>query len=160
MTIWNTAMWGIQSTSDYEARRAKFEKKHAAELMAVLLNLKRLHLALNAGAKLLQVKFGFFRSERSGVYRISQQGQGRALKETRLYVYPDEAAQTLYCYVGERPSRTTHSERWVEKSGDTKVRMQGKQNTITSKQGGLMMEESSTDWKKWCATWWQGDCDD
>jgi hypothetical protein len=64
--------------------------------MAVLLNLKRLQLALDAGGKLLQIKFGFFRSEGKGVHRISQHGQGRALKETRLYVCPDEETKTLY----------------------------------------------------------------
>jgi len=112
-------MWGIERTHEYEARQAKFEKKHAAELMAVLLNLKRLQLALDAGAKLLQVKFGFFRSERNGVYRISQQGQGRALKETRLYVHPDEDAQTLYLLtLGDKTTQQddiSFCKRWVER---------------------------------------------
>ena len=63
--------------------------------MAVLLNLKRLQLALDAGGKLLQIKFGFFRSE--GKESIGFRNKtGRALKETRLYVWPDEETKTLY----------------------------------------------------------------
>lgn len=37
-----------------------------------------------------QVKAGFLHPEPQGVLAIDQKGSGKALAETRLYVYPDE----------------------------------------------------------------------
>ncbi len=98
-------MWHVEPTQDYERQRERFERKHPRELQAVLTNLDRLLESLKLGGKLARVKFGFFRAEPRGVYRISEQG-GKSLKATRLYVYPHEAGEILYVLaLGDKKSQ-------------------------------------------------------
>ena len=48
------------------------------------------------GAKVQQVKAGFLHPEPLGVIAIDQKGGGKALDETRLYVFPDEDEEVLH----------------------------------------------------------------
>ena len=48
------------------------------------------------GAKVQQVKAGFLHPEPLGVIAIDQKGGGKALGETRLYVFPDEDEEVLH----------------------------------------------------------------
>ncbi len=62
-------------------------------------------LALNQGAKLEQIKFGFIHSEPRGVLAIDQKGGGAGLKQTRLYTYPHRASQLVHLVtIGDKDS--------------------------------------------------------
>jgi putative component of toxin-antitoxin plasmid stabilization module len=89
-------MWKLQPETDYERRAKNWPKKHQREFVAVHDNLDTLLKALNSGAKLEQIKFGFMHPEPRGVIAIDQKGGGRGLKETRLYTYLNRASQLVH----------------------------------------------------------------
>jgi hypothetical protein len=60
-----------------------------------MVNLGRVLDELNAGKPLSTFRFGFFRSEGRGLYRIGQTAVSAA-RELRLYVFPDARTRTLY----------------------------------------------------------------
>lgn len=99
-------MWAIAATDEYEGRQKRFEKKHPRELQAVLDNLDTYFQSLEAGVNPLQIKHGFLHTEAMGVVAIDQKGGGKALAQTRLYVYPDTDTETLYLItLGDKPSQ-------------------------------------------------------
>lgn len=51
---------------------------------------------LQAGVKPQQVTHGFVHSEPHGIVAIDQKGGGSGLKETRLYLFPDEDTQIVH----------------------------------------------------------------
>lgn len=71
-------------------------KKHRRELKNLLVNLQFYIDALNAGATPSQIQRGFLHPEPHGVLAIDQRGDGKGLKEFRLYIYPDVGQQKLY----------------------------------------------------------------
>jgi hypothetical protein len=89
-------MWKLVPTDEYERRHKRYEKNHPRELLAVLDNLDTYFKSLEAGVKPPQIKHGFMHSEPLGVVAIDQKGGGKNLAQTRLYVYPDTEAETLY----------------------------------------------------------------
>ena len=89
-------MWSVAPSDDYLRRHKRYEKKHSRELAAVLDNLDTFLTALREGAKVQQVKAGFLHPEPLGVLAIDHKGGGKALAETRLYVYPDEDGEVLH----------------------------------------------------------------
>ena len=89
-------MWSVSPSDDYVRRHKRYEKKHTRELSAVLDNLDTLLTALREGAKVQQVKAGFLHPEPLGVLAIDQKGGGKALAETRLYVYTEEDKEVLH----------------------------------------------------------------
>lgn len=73
----------------------KFAGKYRREYVSLFANLEKIMGLLKAGQKLGSFQVGFFKSEREGVYRIGQTGVPSA-KESRLYVFPDEAKRVMY----------------------------------------------------------------
>lgn len=110
-------MWKLQAEAEYEKRVRKWPKKHRRELAAVLDNLDTFLGTLNQGAKLRQIKFGFFHHEPRGVLAIDQ-GGGTGLKETRLYTYPNTASQFVHLItIGDKKSQTAdirHATKFVD----------------------------------------------
>lgn len=99
--------WRQRPTEDFGRRFGRYEKKHRRELEAVLRNLARYMEALNVGANPLQVKFGFIHSEGKGVVAIGENGGGRSLAATRLYVYPDATERVLHLLIlGDKRCQT------------------------------------------------------
>ncbi len=89
-------MWKLEPTQDYERRHKRYAKDRPRELQAVLDNLDTYFKSLEAGVKPLQIKHGFMHHEPLEVIAIDQKGGGKNLAQTRLYVYPDPEAETLY----------------------------------------------------------------
>ena len=100
-------MWELSPTSEYEKRRRRWPKKHRQEFLNMLDNLDALHKALNEGAKPGSFWFGFLHNEPCGVWAIDQKGRGSGLKQSRLYIYPDEHNKTLYLItLGDKRSQS------------------------------------------------------
>lgn len=90
-------MWKPVVTTEYTKRHKHFEKKHPAELKAVLDNLDTYYKALSAGAKPQQIQFNFARhKEPSGARAIDQGSTKGKLRQTRLYIYADSGTETLH----------------------------------------------------------------
>jgi hypothetical protein len=99
-------MWTLEPTDDYERRHKRYTKDHPRELAAVLDNLDTFLRALQAGAKVQQARFGFIHPEPHGVLAVDQKGGGKALAQTRLYVYPDPDTETLHLIIlGDKRSQ-------------------------------------------------------
>lgn len=88
-------MWNLEPCEEYERRFKKWPKKHKRELLAMLNNLDVFLKALLGGQKPSAAKFGFIHPEPCGVLAIDQKGAGPGVKETRLYIYPDEAHECV-----------------------------------------------------------------
>lgn len=90
--------WTLEVTDTYQRRHEYYEKKHPNELTAVTGNLDTYFKALSELGNPLQVKAGFIHNEPNGIKGIDQKGGGRKVKlqQTRLYVFPDVVAKTLY----------------------------------------------------------------
>lgn len=69
-------------------------KCHPKEMASCLENLDQVCTELNGGKKIGDIAFGFFRSEKKGLYRIGQT-KVKSAHELRLYVFPDERTRTL-----------------------------------------------------------------
>lgn len=89
-------MWDIEPTDEFERRYRYFQKKRPRELAAMLDNLDTYQRALRAGAKIPGIHFGFMHHEPKGIVGIDQKGGGKALKEARLYIYPDATTKTIH----------------------------------------------------------------
>jgi hypothetical protein len=99
-------MWILQPESEYKKQAGKWPPKHQREYGAVHNNLDTFLKALQLGAKLEQVKFGFVHREPRGIVAIDQKGGGQGLKETRLYIYPNKAAQIIHVVtIGDKSSQ-------------------------------------------------------
>ncbi len=92
-------MWKVATEADYERSHRWYEKKRERELRAVLVNLQKVLLTLEAGAKPANIQGGFIHREPQGVIAISQQGGGKNLQETRLYLYVCEETETVHLIV-------------------------------------------------------------
>ena len=111
-------MWQLESTTQWQKDVRYYEKKHPAELAAVLRNLKR-YLGLLEGARNSRaVQAGFLHSEGKGIIAVDQKGGGGNLQETRLYTYADEAKKVLYLITvgnkNEQPADVELSKNFVE----------------------------------------------
>lgn len=89
-------MWQIEATQQMDKDRKWYEKKRPAELAAVLHNLKRYVLQLNAAPNSKAFMAGYMHHEPHGVVAIDQKGGGSNLQETRLYIFPNEERKMLY----------------------------------------------------------------
>jgi hypothetical protein len=96
MVLWYYGMWTLEPTEQYATRTRQYEKKHPLELTAVQVNQATYLAALEAGAKPLQIKFGFIHVEQHGVVAVDQKRGGGKLAQTRLYLYPDVTDRVLY----------------------------------------------------------------
>jgi hypothetical protein len=87
--------WQIDDAYASLGKFSKFAKKHPREYESLFANLDKVFKVLSSGHKLNTFKFGFFRSEGEGVYRIGQTAV-RSSQESRLYIFPDETSKTIY----------------------------------------------------------------
>jgi len=89
--------WKISTEFVTASRFKKFASKHPREFASCGANLERLLADLQSGISLsvLAQNLSFFRSEREGLYRIRQTKVPGA-KESRLYLYPDDAGKVIY----------------------------------------------------------------
>lgn len=100
-------MWELDPTPEYDKKQRKWPKKHRRELTAMLNNLDTFLGALRAGATPRQAKYGFIHPERRGVLAIDQKGGGPGLKQSRLYVYPDEETEIVHLItLGDKDSQS------------------------------------------------------
>ena len=91
------SIWTIEQPIDDFGKMSKpLIKKYSRELKNLLLNLQVYLDALNAGAKPVHIQRGFIHQEPHGVLAIDQRGEGKGLKEFRLYIYTDTDQQKLY----------------------------------------------------------------
>lgn len=88
---WSIEWKGILNRSQYK----RLDKHYPDEVASCLGNLELVYNELSAGKPLGAISFGFFRSERRGVYRIGQT-RIRSSHELRLYVFPDEQKRQLW----------------------------------------------------------------
>jgi hypothetical protein len=88
--------WTLEKTDEVTRRFKRWSKKNKRELAAVLANLDRLLTALNSGANLESIKFGFIHREPNGVIAIDQKGGGAGLSQARLYCYPHKGALVVH----------------------------------------------------------------
>ena len=89
-------MWKINWTLITKTQAKKVRKNHQAEFESCTANIGTIQKYLNMGLKLgSNLKFGFFRSEGGGVYRIGQSNVPSP-KETRIYLYFDEDSKIIY----------------------------------------------------------------
>lgn len=99
--------WQIENSHAIASKFKKFASKHPDEFASVFANLEKIMRLLRGGNKVGGFRTNFFRSEGEGVYRIGQSGVAHA-KESRLYIYPDEQARTVYVLtVGDKDSQET-----------------------------------------------------
>jgi hypothetical protein len=100
------SMWIIQPEPEYEKKAKRWPNKYRREFSGVHDNLDALMMALNCGAKVEEaVKRGFIHAEPRGVVAIDQ-GGGKGLKETRLYVYLDKVRSLAYLItIGDKNSQ-------------------------------------------------------
>lgn len=102
-------MWKYGPDSEYERRLAKWPKKYGRELASMIDHLDTLLGTLNEGVHPEQAKrlLSFVHGKYSlGILSIDQRGGGPHLKETRLYVYPDQDEHTLHLLtLGDKDSQ-------------------------------------------------------
>ena len=99
-------MWSLSKTDEFERRHKLYSKKKKLQLMAVLNNLEKLLTHLKTGRKPKPFVYGFLRSEPAGIIAIDEAGGGSNVAATRLYVYPDDATETLYLLtIGDKQSQ-------------------------------------------------------
>src|SRR6266496_834113 len=90
-------MWRLELSSQWERDQKWYEKKRPNELAAVLRNLRRYLIQLNATQNHKSFTTGYMHPEPHGIVAIDQRGGGCGnLQETRLYVYPEEVHKVLY----------------------------------------------------------------
>jgi hypothetical protein len=100
------SVWRLQPTAEYEKRVRRWPKRHRRELTAMLNNLDTLIGAQNGGAAIEQARFGFIHPEPHGVLAIDQKGGGAGLKQTRLYLYPENDTEILHLItIGDKSSQ-------------------------------------------------------
>jgi hypothetical protein len=111
-------MWQVEATTQWQKDARHYEKKHPAELAAVMRNLKRYLTLLNGAPNAQAVQGGFLHSEGKGVVAVDQKGGGGNLQETRLYTYPEGAKKVLYLITvgnkNEQPDDIALSKNFVE----------------------------------------------
>lgn len=93
--IRGTTMWQIEPEHAPKGQMKKYQKKHEREFTSCFANLDRLLGLLNEDAPFGQIHVNYLRQEGDGIWRIGQTGVAHA-RETRLYIYPDEATKTVY----------------------------------------------------------------
>jgi len=90
-------MWKRLETDLFLRKKREYDKKSKRELVAVMDNLDTYLATLNAGVKPQLIRHGFIHREKmGGVIAIDQRGGGKALRQTRLYVFADEYNKVLY----------------------------------------------------------------
>lgn len=99
--------WRIEITDVYDRAHKYYEKKHPAELIAVLDNLDRYFKAVSHGVHPQFIVAGYIHDEGKGVKALDQKGGGKGkLQQTRLYFYPDFEAKVIHLItIGDKRSQ-------------------------------------------------------
>ena len=106
--------WKINNEHADLNRFKAYGKKHPRETEACFTNLAKVFTALNELENLAQIKFGFFRAEGHGIWRIGQTGVPHAA-ETRLYVYLFFQGETIYpLTIGDKKQQSDDLRRCAE----------------------------------------------
>ena len=99
-------MWKTRETEEFARRLKQFAKKYRRETLAMLNNLDTYLKTLQAGVHPQQVRHGFTHAETHGAIAIDQKGVEGKPAQTRLYIYPDPEASTLYLItIGDKRSQ-------------------------------------------------------
>lgn len=107
-------MWVYEDKFAISSAFKRYARKHHAETASCFVNLEKVMALLNSGNKIGSFNLSFFRHEKAGIFRIGQRGR-KGLKETRLYVFPDEDAQTMVLLtIGDKDSQS----RDIEQAGN------------------------------------------
>jgi hypothetical protein len=84
----------------------RWAKKHPNELQATFDNFDTYLEHLHGGIPPQLIQLGCIHNEPHGVKAIDQKGGGSNLAQTRLYIFPDEATQTLHLItLGDKSSQ-------------------------------------------------------
>lgn len=96
--------WTIETSPTFARRLKQFLKARPRELRAALSHVEDLLAELNAGAKPLNVRHGWWHDERQGLYATDQKGAtGKGHVQLRLYVYPETVYEVLWLLtIGEK----------------------------------------------------------
>lgn len=90
-------MWTVERSHRFGRRVKKLEKRHRREVAATLDNLDTYLQSLDQGIKPMQlVKHSFVHNEQMGIHAVDQSPLHKGSKPLRLYVYPDEATETVH----------------------------------------------------------------
>ena len=115
--------WCIEPTDDYGRAYKRYQKKHRAELIAVLDNLDRYFKTISHGVHPQFVVAGYIHDEGKGVRAIDQKGGGKGkLRQTRLYVFPNVDQKVLYLItIGDKNSQKDD----IKLSADFVIKLKG-----------------------------------
>ena len=129
-------MW-IESYEFADANRIKhYAKKHRREYVSCLANLADVITALNSGAAVTAIPYGFFRSEHEDVYRIGQTNVKHP-HETRLYVYACVIRTTIYILtVGDKSTQQLDINACHAKARELKSQLASQSQTDTENENG------------------------
>ena len=107
----------------YERAHKHYEKKHPAELIAILDNLDRYFKAVSHGAHPQFIVAGYIHDEGKGIKAIDQKGGGRGkLQQTRLYIYPDLEMKTIHLItIGDKQSQRAD----IKQASDFVIKLKG-----------------------------------
>ena len=89
-------MWKINLSEKCERRLKEYSKKHRNEFVAVSDNFVSYYKTLESGIKPPLITGGFIHKEPKGIIAIDQKGGKGKLKQTRLYIYPNDMTNTLH----------------------------------------------------------------
>lgn len=89
-------MWKLEPSVEYEKRVRHWPKKYRRELLAMHDNLDTLFQALQRGANVNDIRFGFVHGESRRILAIDQKGAGAGVTQTRLYIFPDKSSKIVH----------------------------------------------------------------
>ena len=129
-------MW-IESYEFADSNRMKhYAKKHRREYVSCLANLADVIAALNNGAAVTAIPFGFFRSEHEDVYRIGQTNVKHP-HETRLYVYACVIRTTIYVLtIGDKATQQLDINACHAKARELKSQLASEQQEAAQNENG------------------------
>jgi len=129
-------MW-VESYEFADSNRMKhYAKKHRREYVSCLANLADVIAALNNGAVVTAIPFGFFRSEHEDVYRIGQTNV-KYPHETRLYVYACVIRTTIYVLtIGDKATQQLDINACHAKARELKSQLASEQQEDAENENG------------------------
>ena len=129
-------MW-IESYEFADSNRMKhYAKKHRREYVSCLANLADVIAALNNGAAVTAIPFGFFRLEHEDVYRIGQTNVKHP-HETRLYVYACVIRTTIYVLtIGDKATQQLDINACHAKARELKSQLASEQQEDAENENG------------------------
>ena len=88
--------WKMVRTNLFDRRFDEYQKKHKHQLRAVLENLERYSVYLEAAPFARLISANFIHPEGAGLVALTEKGHKPKQPPTRLYVYPQQNSKTLY----------------------------------------------------------------